>query len=191
MSSLLACFTRKEWPFLRSSFINPASAHISCARYRFYTIGPQYQALPSFLKKTGFKNPQDELHTPFQEGWNTSLDAFTWFADHLDHLAYFNDFMALRREATLSWISVYPVREMAGQWDPNLALYVNIGGGVGHQCVQFKDRYPDIPGRVILQDLPHTIDKALPCKGVEHMACDFYEPQPIIGKTSYSYSSCG
>lgn len=153
-------------------------------RHSFYTVGPQYQVLPSFLKKTGFKEPRDELQTAFQEAWHTSLDAFTWFADHPDHLAYFNDFMALRREPKLSWISVYPVQGVAGQLNQDQAVYVNIGGGIGHQCVQFKEKFPDLPGRVILQDLPHTISKALPCEGVEYMACDFYGPQPIIVPSS-------
>ncbi|KAI0964899.1 S-adenosyl-L-methionine-dependent methyltransferase [Xylaria arbuscula] len=154
-------------------------------RHSFYTIGPQYQVLPSFLKKTGFKEPRDELNTAFQEAWHTPLDAFTWFADHPDHLAYFNDFMALRRAPEVSWLSVYPARELAGQPSPEDAVYVNIGGGIGHQCLHFKEKFPDIPGRIILQDLPHTIANALPCKGVEQMAYDFYEPQPIIGAKFY------
>ncbi|KAI0869649.1 S-adenosyl-L-methionine-dependent methyltransferase [Hypoxylon argillaceum] len=153
--------------------------------HSFHTIGPQYQALPSFLKRTGYKEPQDDLHTAFQDGWNTSLDAFTWFADNPDHLAYFNDFMALRRKPALSWLSVYPVREVAGSCSPDQAVYVNIGGGIGHQCVEFKQKFPDVSGRVILQDLPHTIANALACQGVEHMAYDFYEPQPIKGAKLY------
>ncbi|KAL2043501.1 hypothetical protein N7G274_003808 [Stereocaulon virgatum] len=54
-----------------------------------------------------------------------------------------------------------------------------MGGGVGHQCAQFKARFPHVPGRVILQDLPHSIDKALPTPGVENMVHDFFEPQPV------------
>ncbi|KAI1419241.1 S-adenosyl-L-methionine-dependent methyltransferase [Xylaria sp. FL1777] len=154
-------------------------------RHSFYTIGPQYQVLPSFLKTTGFIEPRDELHTAFQEAWHTPLDAFSWFANQPDHLAYFNEFMALRREPKLSWLSVYPVREVTGQLDRDQAVYVNIGGGIGHQCVQFKEKFPHVPGRVILQDLPHTITKALPCEGVEYMAYDFYEPQPVIGAKFY------
>ncbi|KAI0543632.1 S-adenosyl-L-methionine-dependent methyltransferase [Xylaria curta] len=153
--------------------------------HAFHTIGPQYQALPSFLKRTGYKDPTNELQTPFQDAWNTPLDAFSWFSEQPDHLAYFNDFMALRRQPETSWLSVYPVREKIKGSNPDRPVYVNIGGGIGHQCVQFKNAFPDIPGRVILQDLPHTISQALSHPEVENMACDFYQPQPITGATFY------
>lgn len=98
--------------------------------------------------------------------------------------------MALRRTPEVSWLSVYPVaREIEG-WDSKdntRAIYVNIGGGIGHQCKQFKDKYPDLPGRVILQDLPHSISKALPTPGVENMEHDFFQPQPIKGSDGFSF----
>ncbi|KAM5467371.1 putative demethylsterigmatocystin 6-O-methyltransferase [Microsporum audouinii] len=148
----------------------------------FYTAGPQYEALPGFLKRTGYKNPVDELHTAFQDAWKTPLHAFQWFAENNSHLTYFNDYMALRRKPELSWLSVYPVAQEVEGWDSkdnSRAIYVNIGGGIGHQCKQFKEKYPDLPGRVILQDLPHSIAKALPTPGVENMEHDFFQPQPI------------
>jgi hypothetical protein len=101
------------------------------------------------------------------------------------HLAYFNDYMALRRQPELSWLSVYPVVQETKDWDAadnSKAIYINIGGGIGHQCKQFKEKYPDLPGRVILQDLSHSIANALPTPGVENMEHDFFQPQPIKGK---------
>ncbi|KAF2269981.1 O-methyl transferase B [Lojkania enalia] len=148
----------------------------------FYTAGPQYEALPAFLKRTKYKNPVDELHTAFQDAWKTPLPAFQWFSENPGHLTYFNDYMALRREPELSWLSVYPVAREVKDWDTkdnSKAIYVNIGGGIGHQCKQFKEKYPDLPGRVILQDLPHSIAKALRTPGVENMEHDFFQPQPI------------
>lgn len=147
----------------------------------FATVSPQYQALPRFLERTGYQNPSDEIHTVFQDAWSTSLHGFQWFAEHPQNLAYFNDFMAFRRQPELSWLTVYPVQEMAHDIGAEKPLYVNIGGGVGHQCAQFKEKYPDIKGRVILQDLRHSIEKALPTPGVENMSYDFFDPQPIHG----------
>lgn len=133
------------------------------------------------MKKSGYQDPTDELHTAFQDAWNTPQHVFTWFAHNPEELKAFNDYMALRREADVSWLTVYPVKEEAGNLDATRAMFVNIGGGVGHQCAQFKETYPDIPGRVVLQDLPHSIAKALPTPGVENMVHDFFEPQPIQG----------
>jgi hypothetical protein len=90
--------------------------------------------------------------------------------------------MALRRKPDLSWLSVYPVVEETRSWDPERPVFVNVGGGVGHQCAQFKEKFPDVPGRVILQDMPHSIAQALPTPGVENMVHDFFQPQPVKGK---------
>ncbi|QKX58549.1 uncharacterized protein TRUGW13939_05674 [Talaromyces rugulosus] len=151
----------------------------------FETIGPQYQALPGFLAKVGYKYPENELHTVFQDAWKTDMHAFAWFENHPENLKHFNDYMALRRGPELSWLSVYPIREEAAGWEAEKPLYVNIGGGIGHQCAQFVDRYPDVPGRVILQDMPHSIEKALPTPGVEAVVHNFFDPQPVKGAKFY------
>ncbi|KAJ2999001.1 hypothetical protein NUW58_g141 [Xylaria curta] len=151
----------------------------------FNTIGPQYQVLPSFLRTTGYSNPTNELLTVFQQAWATSQHQFPWFAEHPEELQYFNDYMALRRKPEISWLSVYPVEKEAAGCGNTRPIYVNIGGGIGHQCAQFKDKYPALAGRVILQDLPHSISNALPTPGVENMAHDFFEPQPVKGAKFY------
>ncbi|KAI0549853.1 S-adenosyl-L-methionine-dependent methyltransferase [Xylaria curta] len=151
----------------------------------FATAAPQYQVLPEFLKRTGYKNPTDALHTAFQDAFKTDLHQFSWFADHPENLSYFNDFMAFRRKPELSWLTVYPVQEHIRDWDPERPVYVNMGGGIGHQCAQFLEKYPDVPGRVILQDLPHSVAKALPTPRVENIVHNFFDPQPIKGAKFY------
>ena len=150
----------------------------------FDTLGPQYQAFPEFLRVTNHRCPEDDQNTAFHYAYKTSKDTFGWFTDHPENLKYFNDYMALRRDASLSWLAVYPLEKHADNLSDERALFVNIGGGVGHQCAEFKAAYPKLPGRVILEDLPHTIEKALPTPGVENLAHNFYEPQPIKGEYS-------
>lgn len=145
-------------------------------------MAKQYQETPAYLKQIGYKNPTDETSTAFHFAYQTKTHPFQWMVEHPEQLDHFNRYMALRRQAELSWLSVYPVREeTAGLTDPERPLYVNVGGGIGHQCAQFKEKYPDIPGRVVLQDLPSTVDQALPTPGVENLAHDFFQPQPIKG----------
>lgn len=67
-------------------------------------------------------------------------------------------------------------------------LLVDVGGGVGHQCLAFRLRYPTIPGRVILQDLDNVIALAesSPLPGfrdsdIEVQVHDFFTPQPVKG----------
>ncbi|KAK7941490.1 acetyl-CoA synthetase-like protein [Apiospora aurea] len=129
-------------------------------------VSKEYQALPEFLKTNG-------------PPWKIMLEVPNAMDD-------FHQYMALRRDATLSWLSVYPVREVtAGLTDPQRPLYVNVGGGIGHQCAEFRAQYPDIPGRVINQDLPETVERGVQAEGLEHMAHDFFQPQPVKGAKIY------
>lgn len=89
--------------------------------------------------------------------------------------------MAARRKGMPTWLSVYPVEQYTEAWKPETPVYVDIGGGIGHQCAEFKAKYPNLPGRVILQDLPYSIENALSTPGVENMVHDFFQPQPIRG----------
>jgi hypothetical protein len=154
--------------------------------YSYDLVANQYQATPGFLKENGYQNPTDETNTAFQKGWNTRKQAFEFMRDKPGAMEHFHEYMALRRQAELSWLTVYPVREeTAGLSDPDRPLYVNIGGGIGHQCAQFRERHPTIPGRVILQDLPGTVALALQTPGVENMAHDMFQPQPVRGAKFY------
>lgn len=70
--------------------------------------------------------------------------------------------------------------------DDSSILFVDVGGAMGHQCVAFKQRYPDLKGRVIVQDQPQVISQiqANPLPGferIEAMAHDFFTPQPVKG----------
>jgi hypothetical protein len=113
---------------------------------------------------------------------------FPWFSDHPDKLKYFNDYMALRRGPEKSWISVYPVEEEVKRWSSDRTtdapLYVNIGGSIGHQCKQFKEKYPNLEGRVVLQDLEHSVNNAMQTPGVENIIHNFFDPQPLKGQFS-------
>ena len=60
-------------------------------------------------------------------------------------------------------------------------IFVDVGGGVGHQCRALVTRYPSLKGRTVLQDLPHVLDQSSPGTGVESMPWDFFGdgPQPV------------
>ncbi|KAI1206245.1 O-methyl transferase B [Annulohypoxylon truncatum] len=149
-------------------------------------VAKQYPFIPEFLKENGYQNTTDPKHTVFQKTWNTPKTPFELMPTLPEAMDDFHTYMALRRQTELSWLTVYPARsEAAGLTDPQRPLYVNIGGGIGHQCAQFREKYPDMPGRVILQDLPDVVARALPTPGVENMAYDFFEPQPVRGAKFY------
>lgn len=133
------------------------------------------------LKQTGYQTPIDDTKTAFHLAFHTTLDPFSWFAQNPTYLADFHAYHALRRQPDATWLSVYPVETEVVGWPPDRPLYVNVGGGVGHQCAQFKEKYPSLGGQIILQDLPQSVAEALPTPGVENMAHNMFETQPVIG----------
>ena len=61
---------------------------------------------------------------------------------------------------------------------------VDIGGGKGHDLQELHQQYPNLPGRLILQDLNGVIREAEASgldKKIITMEHDFFKPQPIKG----------
>ena len=69
--------------------------------------------------------------------------------------------------------------------NPETPLFVDVGGGVGIQCVDLKKRLPSsVQGRIVVQDQPPVVAQAIQMDGVEAMSYDFWEAQPIKGWSS-------
>ncbi|KAL2939679.1 Caffeic acid 3-O-methyltransferase [Bienertia sinuspersici] len=58
----------------------------------------------------------------------------------------------------------------------NIQKLVDVGGGVGHALRIITSKYPSING--INFDLPHVIQTAIPCTGIEHVSGDMFESVP-------------
>ncbi|KAL8802668.1 MAG: hypothetical protein Q9200_006508 [Gallowayella weberi] len=101
----------------------------------------------------------------------------------------FDDYMRSRRlTMTPQWFDIYPaVTKLANvRKDTDAILLVDIGGGPGQELERFKQKYPNIPGRCVLQDLPVTLERIQnTVKGIEAMAYDFFTPQPLKGARAY------
>ncbi|GAT29126.1 O-methyltransferase [Aspergillus luchuensis] len=62
---------------------------------------------------------------------------------------------------------------------PGEPFFVDVGGGHGHQCIQLRDKYPYLRGRLVLQDLPEAVDHLPPLDGIQVMAHDIFQPQTM------------
>lgn len=98
----------------------------------------------------------------------------------------FDSYMTSKRPASQQqWYDIYPAREKLknAHAGSGAVLIVDVGGGPGQELIRFQRANPDIPGRLILQDLRITLDRIqkVPA-GVEKMEYDFFTPQPIKGK---------
>ena len=100
-------------------------------------------------------------------------------------LESFNKYLSSRLAGHTYWLDFYPFeQDVITGFDrnyENATMIVDMGGSVGHELVELRKRFPSLPGRTILQDLPKTIEMAGNLDGIEKMTHDFFTPQPVIG----------
>lgn len=79
----------------------------------------------------------------------------------------------------------YPVHKrlvLGAETDPGTVFLVDIGGSIGHDLVEFHEKHPEVPGRLVLQDLPDVIKGIGELNSrIERMPYDFLTEQPIKG----------
>lgn len=79
----------------------------------------------------------------------------------------------------------FPVEErlIAGfEETEDAALLVDVGGSFGHDLAEFRSKFSDAPGRLVLQDLPVVIEQIQKLdEKIERTSYDFFTEQPIKG----------
>ncbi|KAL4816805.1 O-methyltransferase-domain-containing protein [Aspergillus spinulosporus] len=144
---------------------------------------------PEYFRQNNHAFPSSTTDTPFQLAKNTSLDYFSWLAENPALAADFQAWMAVKQQAgvVLDGFRGHSPRSGDGEADANAeVLIVDIGGGEGHCLHAFNHKFPNTPGRRILQDLPHVLETVtnVPVK-TELMAHDFFTAQPVKGARAY------
>lgn len=113
---------------------------------------------------------------------------FPWLIKDPPMMGNFNALMTGQRADRKQWFDFFDVDDVllkGAKNDPNATLLMDIGGGEGHDVAEFQRRYPDAPGKLILQDLPPVIDSIQDLTAnVERQKHDFFQPQPIKGMSN-------
>lgn len=152
--------------------------------YHFFdNCGPVFQALPNFLAENKYQDINDDAKTAFQKAFPTDLPAFQWLPTQPERFGPLQQVMMVQGAAGTPWFSVFPFEKELGDFSGPHA-FVDVGGGFGHQCVALKQAYPQLKDRIVLQDLPQTLEHLPPpfaaqLDGIEKSAHNFFEPQPI------------
>ena len=144
-----------------------------------------WQCLPEFLRKTGYQEPSDGRNCAFNMAFRTDESAFDFLIKNANFLKLFNSYMTSQRQGRQSWLKFFPLEQemvMGFCNEKNAVMFVDIGGGYGHEIHEIKNRYPELPGRMVLQDLPETISQVTAAPDIEAIAYNFFTPQPIRGK---------
>ena len=144
-------------------------------------------SLPAFLANTRYRNPDNAADCPLQYGHGTSKVFFEWLVERPEMSKCFNNHMAGYRQGQKSWMDedFFPIDGALENSDlsDSSPLLVDVGGGIGHDAEEFREKHPGLSGRVIVQDLPATIQQASKTsQSIELVAHDFFTPQPIDGE---------
>ncbi|KAM0430033.1 hypothetical protein ACHAPT_006039 [Fusarium lateritium] len=145
-----------------------------------------------YSRKRGFVNPTNSKDTPLMDAYGMDMDMFAWL-QKLGYSSHFNNHMGGYRQGRPPWMSFYPVKErlIAGASNsPDAAFLVDIGGNVGHDIMEFQRHYPNVPGKLILQDLPTVICQIQLDPTITTMSYDFHTEQPIKDARAYYMHSC-
>ena len=150
-------------------------------------LNPAVNSLPQFLRDTGYVNPIDVENCAFHRGHQTKDGAFEWLRKNPEHSDAFFTWMKTQRDGKPSFMDAFNFeQELAQGSDPSTILFVDVGGGWGHQCVALKQRYPGMTGRIVLQDQPGVIAQAKESPipgfvGIETDAYDIFSPEHLKG----------
>ncbi|PKY04092.1 S-adenosyl-L-methionine-dependent methyltransferase, partial [Aspergillus campestris IBT 28561] len=83
-----------------------------------------------------------------------------------------------RRDAK-SWLDFFPVEERLQVQSSSDFLVVDVGGGRGKDLQTFREKFSNLPGRLVLQDLPHVLETTDVPSYIEIQAHNFFDEQPI------------
>lgn len=164
---------------------------VAGVKHTFDTNGFGFMALPEFLKKTKYQNPANSDDCAFHLGHKTKEPIFKWFETHPEHRHNFNVWMSGQREGRANWLDFFPLEQQISKGSNaavDQVMIVDVGGGYGHEIKAIKAKYPALPGRMILQDLPQNIAQALDVEGMDATSHDFFTPQPVKGTVQYFQS---
>ena len=156
------------------------------------TMTPCYNAIPKYLAKNSYKNPSDS--TPFNLAYNTDMPVFKWREHNPENAKVGQAFMAAQRIGQRSvWDGLVPLDDFKLSQEDlgrDRVLMCDVGGGTGHQCLEFRKYHPEIEGRIVTEDLQamHNIGanrKELQQNYITLIAHDFMSAQPIHGAKVY------
>ncbi|KAJ6008274.1 hypothetical protein N7540_012250 [Penicillium herquei] len=151
---------------------------------------PTLSQLPEYLRVHGYNNPEDYEKSPMQ--WTVGHSQFEWLARNQEQQTLFNSYMASRRQGKARWFDMYPLERLLGPAVPcdDTVFLVDIGGNQGHDLNQFRQTHSQIPGKLILQDLPAVVKNVSNFESrIEVMPYSFLDPQPVKGARVYYFRS--
>jgi demethylsterigmatocystin 6-O-methyltransferase len=163
-----------------------ASEHFSGAMEHMYHFhGPVSHAFPEWLMEHNYQDIASNDDLAFHHAKKTPLAPFEWLKEQPGQMKSLSHAMAMHRDGF--WGDSYPILDAISTFasTPDSTLLVDVGGGFGQQAVAFKNKMPGPHGKIVVQDIPETLENAPKIEGIEFSAHDFFTVQPIVGAKFY------
>lgn len=153
---------------------------------------PAVYSMGAWLKQNNYQSPTEGTNCPFTLGFQTNHHFFEWLngknPQYPDLGAQFNNLMSTYHQGRPSWMDpgFYPVQDKlieGAKTGKDDVLIVDVGGNKGHDLEEFKSKWPNAPGGLVLQDQPHVLgDIESLDPPIEPMVHDFFTEQPVKGE---------
>lgn len=136
-----------------------------------------------YLKARDYISPDDAFDAPHQFANHTKKHYFEWLADDEERQRPFNATMSLPRHDNLQqWFNIYPVQD---RLDGPGNVFVDVGGGSGHDVVALRREYPNLHCEMVLQDLPAVVKGVSLPDGIKVQPHNMFDPQPVKDAKAY------
>ena len=146
-----------------------------------YPIGGKL--VPLLRETASPESPPANLQSPFEYTYGKPL--FDYLDGDAEYKEAFDNWMSSRQASIKrKWFEIYPINSQlfAGfERDSASVFLVDVAGGKGHDISSLRTRFPDLPGRLVLQDLPQTFEDLPTPVDIEAMPHDMFTEQPIKG----------
>ncbi|KAK4498757.1 hypothetical protein PRZ48_009267 [Zasmidium cellare] len=147
--------------------------------------GKTLLSLPGFLAESGYRTPVDPSKSLFAKVHGMSI--FEKLEQDPQRAALMFEFMAEHRKKLPTWmngsISTKDFQLSDDDQTAGRVMMVDVGGGAGHQCHAFRVAFPQLKGKMVVQDLAVMVDmidkRQASAIELEPMAHDFFTTQPI------------
>jgi hypothetical protein len=151
---------------------------------------------PEYFRERGYTVPTSSVDSVFQYTFNCKgKHLFQYYAENEPLRGkQFASMMDVWSQGRPKWFQegYYPVAErliqgaISASEDKDATFLVDVGGGSGHDILQFQEAYKgQIPGELRLQDREEIIELAKKERNLENVVAeshDFLTEQPVKGK---------
>lgn len=180
---------------------SPAYSHSALSRFMcnpmaqagykhlFHTMLPGgLNAYPGYFQQDGFQNPPSSKNAPITYAERKKdMTIFDILEQDPTRLEYFHTSMAMVNAMSSGEAAkTYPFDKLEPNSDG--IVYVDVGGGKGQTVKLVKEVYPQLKGKVVVEDLPEVVSEGLMLPESEMIARPYNflkEEQPVKGTSTY------